>query len=79
MTMSNTGMSAGRPSQRGQNQAPSIRDLIGDGGEAVRINFLISKEKRAAFKVWCTQNDTTITDELVSHINRLIGAADDPT
>lgn len=37
-----------------------------------RINFEISRDKRAAFKVWCAQNDTSIRDELTAHIDRLI-------
>ena len=37
-----------------------------------RINFEISRAKRAAFKAWCAQNDTTIRDELTAHIDRLI-------
>jgi len=37
-----------------------------------RINFEISRAKRAAFKAWCAQNDTSIRDELTAHIDRLI-------
>lgn len=71
--MTRSGMSAGRPSQRRETQAPDMRDLIGDTSEPVRINFLIPKDKRAAFKVWCAQNDTTVTDELIAHIDSRIG------
>jgi len=39
-----------------------------------RINFEIPKAKRAAFKAWCAQNDTTIRRELSEHIDRVLGA-----
>jgi hypothetical protein len=37
-----------------------------------RINFEIARNKRAAFKAWCAQNDTSIRDELTSHIDRIL-------
>jgi hypothetical protein len=75
--MTSSGMSAGRPSQRRETPAPDVRDIIGQSTEEARINFHIPKGKRQAFKIWCARNDTTITEELTAHIDRLLSSNPD--
>ncbi|WP_434157594.1 plasmid partition protein ParG (plasmid) [Clavibacter michiganensis] len=43
------------------------------GGSMRRINFELPRERHAAFKAWCAQNDTTMKDELEAHIMRVLG------
>jgi len=38
-----------------------------------RINFEIDRAKRAAYKAWCAQNDTSIKDDLTAYIDSKIG------
>ena len=45
----------------------------GGGAPTSRINFEIDRAKRAAFKAWCAQNDTSIKDDLTAYIDSKIG------
>jgi hypothetical protein len=44
----------------------------GEGAPTSRINFEIDRAKRAAFKAWCAQNDTSIKDDLTAYIDSKI-------
>lgn len=52
---------------------PTPAPTKGEGAPTSRINFEIDRAKRAAFKAWCAQNDTSIKDDLTAYIDSKIG------
>ncbi|QIT13100.1 hypothetical protein [Clavibacter michiganensis] len=51
------------PDDRVEVQTPAI---------TARVNFEVPRDVRNAFKAWCSNNDTSVKDELTAYIYRCL-------
>ncbi|NIY62056.1 hypothetical protein GQ603_16115 [Clavibacter michiganensis subsp. michiganensis] len=60
------------PDEAQQPAVPDDRVEVQTPAITARVNFEVPRDVRNAFKAWCSNNDTSVKDELTAYIYRCL-------